>query len=98
MGITAHSANGHSSAETMIPPSRHTSAKETQIGGAHYKAMKIQPAEFILANKLGWAEGCAIGYLSRWREKGGIEDLRKAIHSIELLIEAESLSQRGNGR
>lgn len=68
---------------------RRNSAQGKQVGGAHYKDMAIQPAEYILANNIGWAEGCAIGYLSRWRQKGGIEDLRKAIHTIELLIEAE---------
>ena len=39
--------------------------------------MAIQPAEYILRNGIGWAEGCAISYLSRWRAKGGVEDLRK---------------------
>lgn len=60
-----------------------------QVGGSHYKDMAIQPAEYILKNKIGWAEGTAIAYLSRWRQKGGVEDLRKALHTIQLLIEAE---------
>lgn len=66
------------------------SAKDDQVGGDHYKSMAIQPAEYILANKLGWSEGCAIGYISRWRDKGGVEDLRKAIHTLQLLIDSES--------
>jgi hypothetical protein len=65
------------------------SPTETQIGGSHYKDMPIQPAEYILKNGIPWAEGCAIAYLSRWRQKGGIQDLKKAIHTIELLIESE---------
>ena len=66
------------------------SATSTQVGGDHYRSMKIQPAEYILANGLGWAEGCAVSYLSRWKEKGGVQDLHKAIHTIQLLIESES--------
>ena len=65
------------------------SPTETQVGGSHYTDMAIQPKDYILKNRLGWAEGCAIAYISRWREKGGIEDLKKAIHTIELLIESE---------
>jgi hypothetical protein len=65
------------------------SALDVQVGGSHYKDMRIQPAEFILANDIGWGEGCAIAYLSRWRSKGGIDDLRKARHTIDLIIEQE---------
>ena len=63
----------------------------TQVGGTHYTDMKIQPAAYILANDLGWADGSAIAYLSRWRKKGGIEDLHKAIQTIKLLIEHEDV-------
>lgn len=66
-----------------------TSASDIQIGGDHYRTMAIQPKDFILKNGIGWAEGVAIEYLSRWRSKGGLLDLSKAIHSIELLIESE---------
>jgi hypothetical protein len=62
---------------------------KTQIGGNHYKTMKIQPVEYIHANKIGFFEGCAITYLSRWHIKGGIQDLEKAKHMIELLIELD---------
>lgn len=67
-------------------------ALETQIGGDHYKSMAIQPVEYIVANGIGFCEGCAIKYLSRWRAKGGIEDLKKARHFIDLLIEQEAKS------
>jgi hypothetical protein len=70
-----------------------SSALDVQVGGSHYKDMKIQPAAFILDNYLGWGEGCAIEYLSRWRSKGGIDDLRKAKHTIDLIIEHELSSQ-----
>lgn len=61
---------------------------DRQEGGDHYR-LPIQPAKYILANRLGWAEGCAVSYVTRWREKGGVEDLRKAIHTLELLIAEE---------
>ena len=60
-----------------------------QIGGAHYKAMAIQPVEYILENGIGYCEGNVIKYVSRWRDKGGLEDLRKARHYLDLLIESE---------
>ena len=61
-------------------------AIKTQVGGGHYKALKIQPVEYIHANGIGYFEGNVIKYVTRWRAKGGIEDLRKARHYIELLI------------
>ena len=66
------------------------SALNKQIDGGHYKDLKIQPIEYIHANNIPFAEGCAIKYLTRWRSKGGIPDLEKAKHFIELLIELES--------
>lgn len=62
-------------------------AKSEQVGGDHYKTLKIQPIEYILANGIGFPEGCVIKYVTRWRSKGGIEDLRKARHFLDLLIE-----------
>ena len=64
-----------------------------QEGGNHYKQFKIQPAEFIHANGIGYLEGCAIKYLCRHRDKGGLEDLRKAQHYIDLLIDLEYRNQ-----
>lgn len=66
------------------------SAFERQVGGTHYSDMAIQPALYVYLNNIGAREADAIGYLSRWRQKGGLEDLRKAIHNIELLIELET--------
>ena len=62
-----------------------------QIKGNHYLKFKIQPAEFINKNGLLWAEGNVIKYVCRWKDKNGIEDVRKAIHYLELLIEYEEL-------
>lgn len=65
------------------------SALSSQVGGGHYKDMKIQPVEYIHKNGIGFAEGCVIKYVSRWRAKGGVEDLKKARHFLDLLIELE---------
>ena len=62
---------------------------DKQIKGNHYLKFTIQPAEFINKNGLLWAEGNVIKYVCRWREKNGVEDLKKAIRYIELLIEGE---------
>lgn len=64
-------------------------AFKKQEGGKHYKGLKIQPVEYILKNGIGFMEGNAIKYLTRWRDKGGIEDLKKAKHYVEMLIEFE---------
>jgi len=66
------------------------SALDSQVAGDHYRKMAIQPVTFIHANGIGFCEGSAIAYLCRWRDKNGIEDLEKAIHFIQLLIEAET--------
>lgn len=63
---------------------------DIQVGGSHYKDMAIQPIEYIQANGLGFFEGNAIKYLTRWKSKGGIQDLEKAKHYIEMLIEFET--------
>jgi len=66
------------------------SANETQIGGTHYKEKTIEPWDFIAANNLGFFEGNIVKYLSRWRDKNGVEDLLKARHYLDKLIEIES--------
>lgn len=66
-----------------------TRANDTQVGGAHYKSKAIQTWDYIAQNEIPYLEGCAIKYLSRWRDKGGVEDLRKAQHYIQKLIEMQ---------
>ena len=61
-----------------------------QVGGDHYKKLKIQPIEFIHANGIPFAEGSVIKYVTRWRDKGGVQDLEKARHFLDLLIELET--------
>jgi hypothetical protein len=63
------------------------SANENQIGGDHYKNKVIQPWDFIVGNSLGFLEGNAIKYICRYKDKGGIDDLMKAKHYLEKLIE-----------
>ncbi len=65
------------------------SALDVQVGGSHYKDKAIQPIEFIHANKLGFIEGSIVKYITRWREKGGVKDLEKIKHYVDLLIELE---------
>lgn len=62
---------------------------DKQEGGSHYKEMAIQPIEFITKNKLGYIEGNVIKYICRHQNKNGIEDLKKAKHYIDLLIQLQ---------
>ena len=70
-------------------PASPRKALDRQEGGDHYKDCAIQPAEYIHANGLGFFEGNVVKYVTRWRKKNGLADLRKAAHYIELLIELE---------
>lgn len=65
----------------------HILAKYRQVGGNHYKNMSIQPGLFIRRNGIGWYEGNAIKYICRYKQKGGTQDIDKAIHYLELLKE-----------
>jgi hypothetical protein len=73
----------------QLPKAYTPNPLNTQVAGDHSKKLKIQPIEYIHANSIPFAEGCAIKYLTRWRDKGGVKDLEKAKHFIELLIELE---------
>jgi hypothetical protein len=66
-----------------------TGALATQVGGAHYKSLAIQPVEYVHANNLGFMEGSVIKYVTRHREKNKAEDLKKAIHFLALLLKLE---------
>jgi len=62
-------------------------ANAQQVGGSHYAVKAIQPWDFIIANNLGYLEGNIVKYVSRWKDKGGVEDLKKAQHYLQKLIE-----------
>ena len=70
--------------------SRSDAARFRQVGGDHYKKYKIQPVEYIHANKIPFIEGNVIKYVTRWRDKGGLKDIDKAIHLLEFLKQLES--------
>lgn len=87
--------------EPFVPPLMpssevvvHPSANDRQHGGDHYKKMPIQPWDFIVANDIGFLAGNAIKYVARYKDKNGIEDLKKAIHFIEKLIEVEEENEQ----
>ena len=65
------------------------SAYDKQVGGSHYKKMKIQPSRFVIENELLFPEGSVIKYICRHRFKNGKEDLEKAVHFIEMIIERD---------
>lgn len=71
-----------------------TLASERQVGGNHYRSMKIQPSEFIYVNELNWLQGNAIKYICRHAAKDGLDDLLKAKHYLDLLIEWEYGNER----
>ena len=66
-----------------------TKTYNKQIGGNHYQKYKIQPSKFVVENKLLFPEGCAIKYIIRHQDKDGKDDLLKAIHFIEMIIERD---------
>ncbi len=75
--------------ETAIRIENVPEATAHQVGGNHYTDCAIQPIDYITKNGLGFCEGNVVKYITRWRKKGGVEDLKKARHYIDLLIEAE---------
>ena len=64
-------------------------ALQKQVGGSHYAEMAIQPIEFITANQLSFLEGNIIKYVCRHQNKNGADDIKKAMHYCELLLQME---------
>lgn len=64
-------------------------ANDVQIAGTHYKSKAIQPWDYIVGNNLGYLEGNIVKYVSRWKDKGGVDDLKKARHYLDKLIETQ---------
>lgn len=67
-----------------------TDANAIQHGGTHYKDKAIEPWDYAVANNLDFLEGSIVKYVTRHRDKNGLEDLKKARHYIDKLIEVES--------
>ena len=70
------------------------SAYKKQVGGKHYLKYKIQPSRFVVENKLLYPEGSVIKYILRHQDKGGKEDLEKAKHFIDMIIERDYEEQK----
>ena len=70
-------------------------ANDRQVAGTHYKQFTHETWDVIIDWNLGYLDGNAVKYLSRWRHKGGIEDLKKARHYIDKLIETEMEKRDG---
>jgi Protein of unknwon function (DUF3310) len=66
------------------------SANDMQVGGTHYSKSKTQPWDFIVDNDIGYLAGNVIKYVCRYKSKNGVEDLRKAMHYLQKLIEVET--------
>lgn len=75
--------------ESLILDAKPDSALNKQEGGGHYKGLKIQPIEYIHANGLSYFQGNVVKYVSRYKDKNGVEDIKKAIHYLELILELE---------
>ena len=69
--------------------SNSNSSYDKQIGGSHYQGFTIQPSQFVIENKMLFPEGSAIKYICRHSKKDGKQDLLKAIHFIEMIIERD---------
>ena len=64
-------------------------ALEIQEGGDHYKKLGIQPVEYIHANGLDFFQGNVVKYVTRHKDKKGAEDIRKAIHYLQMILEMQ---------
>lgn len=83
----------HKSVEQISTHDKMTKPEDIQVGGSHYKGLAIQPMRYSMLNGLNACQHTAIKYVTRYKDKGGIEDLKKAIHCIELLIQFEQEQQ-----
>lgn len=72
------------------PQEAQVSADDYQVSGSHYQSLSPQPWDVSVAWNLGFLEGNILKYLARYKVKGGIDDLRKARHYLDKLIELET--------
>lgn len=75
--------------ELVQEPVATQKASDTQVAGNHYTKLAIQPMEYSMANKLDACQHTVVKYITRFRDKNGLQDLLKAKHTIDLLIERE---------
>ena len=62
---------------------------DTQVGGGHYKDLVIQPIEYTAKNNLSFLQGNVIKYITRYKDKNGVEDLKKVKHYVDFILEFE---------
>ncbi len=67
---------------------------DIQVGGGHYKNKAIQPIEYCMANGLNACESAVVKYITRWADKGGLEDLEKVKHYVDLLIKLDPRAKK----
>ena len=79
--------NGYKAGAAKVE--KQPTANKEQFGGNHYKTLAIQPWDYIIANNLGFLEGNVIKYVTRWKDKEGVQDLQKARHFLDKLIEVQ---------
>lgn len=77
----------------MTSEQKAPSAMDVQVGGDHYKKLKIQPMDYSMANGLDACQHTVVRYITRFRDKGGVQDLLKARHVIDMLIEYEQAKE-----
>lgn len=65
------------------------STLDTQVGGGHYKDLAIQPIEYTVKNNLSFLQGNVIKYITRYKDKNGVEDLKKVKHYVDFILEFE---------
>lgn len=68
---------------------KYDSVLSAQYGGKHYKEKGIQPIEYAYANDLNFFQGNVVKYVTRYKDKKGVEDLKKAIHYLQMILEFE---------
>ncbi len=66
-----------------------TKAASKQVAGDHYSSQEIEPIEYTIANNLGYCEGNVVKYITRHKLKGGKEDILKAMHYLQFILEYE---------
>lgn len=84
-----HCDECHAEVQQHLAPVGKPSALAVQVAGSHYKDQKIQPIEYIHANNIPYMEGNVVKYITRHRSKGGAEDVKKAIHYCQLILQME---------
>src|SRR5262245_8225425 len=93
----ASTVQGVSASPPPAPAAAPVKASSVQVGGDHYKNCHLQPFQYAMDNSLNYLQSNAVKYVTRYKDKGGVEDLKKAIHTIQLLIEWETANDaKGN--